>query len=519
MQSLLFFTCLTHTHPHTHTQIQTHSHTRKHIHTHTHTHTQIQTHTHTHSHSCQGTTLNFKINCDKADGQFYVTPRRKYSSVRELIQTHRNVPLKSKAKPGAKIFLTNPIPPSNSLPSPSSPAAPNTLPAPWVEYFDETYRRTYYHNPLTRQTVWDRPKAPLPQPTEQRPRPHSMSTMPDPNQRRGAPASPRLGGRRGDRPLPELPPKDLSPSRGLPPSLPPKEPSPGPAATMPRQFPRHDVPPLPSRNEPSSHSRNRPLPTLPPKNEPMSRGSIPPLPAKDGAFPPLPVRDRDMPGRDPGRGMSHLPNRDFPPLPSKDVSPLPTKDMPPLPPKDDRPLPFLPPKEPANNFASPPPPPVVLGRQRHQMESEPAAVPPLPSKGPPAPPPPPPIITAEAAPPTGGGPPPPPPPPAIGVPPPPLPPTVPSEQIARAKTMPSKSKPPPVDPSSGRPFDATDLLKGKSLLKKRAESDLPPPPKSSGGMGDLLSNAIDQRLTSIRSAMYESDDEDIEEVDEWDDDD
>ena len=443
------------------------------------------------------------------------------------------MPLKSKAKPGAKIYLTNPIPSSNnSLLSPVS----NALPAPWVEFFDENYKRTYFHNPLTKQTVWDRPKGP-PQPGEPRPRPHSVSTIPDPmTQRRGASVSPRLGGRR-DRPLPELPPKDTSPSRGPPPMLPHKEPSPGPAATMPRQFPRNDAPSLPSR-EPSSQSRTRPLPNLPPRNDP--RGGMPPLPAKD---PPLPTRD-NMPSRSlPGRGMPPLPAKDMPPLPTrdremppvptrdrempplpakdiprlpvKDIPPLPAKDMPPLPPKDDKPIPFLPPKEPTNNFAPP-----SFGR--HQMESnEPAGMPPLPSKGPPAPPPPP-IIMTEAAPPpppAGGGPPPPPPPPAVGVPPPPLPPTLSSQQPPRAKTMPSKSRPPPVDPSSGRPFDASDLLKGKSLLKKRLESDLPPPPKSSGGMGDLLSSAIDQRLTSIRSAMEESDDEDFDEMDEWDDDD
>ena len=60
------------------------------------------------------------------------------------------------------------------------------------------------------------------------------------------------------------------------------------------------------------------------------------------------------------------------------------------------------------------------------------------------------------------------------------------------------------------------------MLKKKEEEDEPQQPRGGGGgLHDVFSNALDQRLTSIRSAMTTSDDEDtdIEEVDDddWDD--
>lgn len=84
-------------------------------------------------------------------------------------------------------------------------------------------------------------------------------------------------------------------------------------------------------------------------------------------------------------------------------------------------------------------------------------------------------------------------------------------------SVPQKETPPPA--AGGRPFSANDLQLAKTLLKRKEEEFSQPKP-SGGGLHDVFSNALDQRLTSIRSAMTTSDDEDtdIEEVDDdWDD--
>lgn len=85
-------------------------------------------------------------------------------------------------------------------------------------------------------------------------------------------------------------------------------------------------------------------------------------------------------------------------------------------------------------------------------------------------------------------------------------------------SVPQKETPPPA--AGGRPFSANDLQLAKTLLKRKEEEEFSQPKSSGGGLHDVFSNALDQRLTSIRSAMTTSDDEDtdIEEVDDdWDD--
>lgn len=464
--------------------------------------------THTHSYSCNGSTLNFKINKDANDGQYFVTPRRKYFSVRELLETHRTSPLKSKAKPGAKIYLLYPI-----QAVPSSPLS-NALPAPWQEFFDEGYKRPYYYNPETRQTVWTRPKAeapPLPPGGNRTTRSKTMNNrpLPVPNEieksgSRSASltvsSSPKTGRHQtmSTRPLPTLPPKNNTSVSGPPPVLPPKDSSPGPPPLRQTNRP----PPLPSKND---------QPSLPPPSQPNQRH---PAARSERPLPTLPPKNDT-------RGPPPLPVKDDPSLPS-----LPPKAMPPLPPKDDKPLPVPPGM--SNNVSTAPPSSGKM-KMKRPTEYEDMPVPRLPSKTPsdssssvPQAPPPPLVV---APPPQGGGGavPPPPPIPSGGIPAPPPPPPClppPSPLPERATTQQKKSPAPARQESAegGRPFTANDLLAGKSLLKKRTEP-INPPKKNTGGMGNLLSNAIDLRLTSIRSAVGSDEESDCEEADEWDDDD
>ena len=120
----------------------------------------------------------------------------------------------------------------------------------------------------------------------------------------------------------------------------------------------------------------------------------------------------------------------------------------------------------------------------------------------------------------------PPPPPAVGVPPPPpLPPAgppPPSPMMPHSpKNDPSKSLEPPGSPSSGRPFSANDLSQARTLLKKRDAPDpgLKKNPVASGIAG-VFANAIDERMSSIRKAVVDSDSDEseFEEVDDedWD---
>ena len=398
--------------------------------------------------SCETSILNFKINCEPTTGMYFVTPRKKYQTVRELLETHRTVPLKSKARQGAKIYLLHPITTqeilqalntikqNQPLPSPTSPAP---LPPPWKEFFDKNHKRPYFYNPDTRQTVWERPKAveskasrlqkastldsrngprPLPnvpeEPISNKPRLSLDSNIggarigmgKSPNRsmdRRGLPnlppKSPSVNKQDATPPFGDTPPRSVKSERQLP-GLPPKEGSPGP---------RGSVPKLP----PKEISRDTPLPPLPPKDA--------------TPFPPLPEKVPSLPNKEPPSPLSYnapptLPPKDrtlsssLPPLPPKDLSQTtPTISLPPLPPKDsssdapeghthrlprERPTEYedtiFPSPNTQRSMAAPLPPPISLN-------SIPAP-PPMPEMG---------VSTPPLGP--GGGPPPPPPIPPEGL--------------------------------------------------------------------------------------------------------
>lgn len=61
-----------------------------------------------------GKVLNFKI-VDSGGQEFYITPRRKFPSIRALLDTYKTTPLKSKKHADCKIFLLNPIPVDRKL--------------------------------------------------------------------------------------------------------------------------------------------------------------------------------------------------------------------------------------------------------------------------------------------------------------------------------------------------------------------------------------------------------------------
>ena len=322
--------------------------------------------------SCEKSILNFKIHRDASDGKYFVTPKKKFSTVKELLETHRKVPLKSKARAGAKIFLLHPITrtdiqmaldvikqkqESQSIPSPL-PTSPAPLPPPWKEYFDKNHQRPYYYNPDTRETAWDRPKGDSPK-QKRNQKSHTIdnrSSRPLPNVPEESLSKPRLSldpgvvtrqgtsprpSRRGheQRALPDLPSKSPSVSsrRETVPQLPPKD-----VNTSPAHLHRGSVPNLPPK-------QLEQRPSLPTPN-------LPPLPSKNtSSLPPLPEKLPSLPKKDPASPLSvpELPPKDFsssgqngynpsasslPPLPRKDSSSLsstnPTISLPPLPPKE-----------------------------------------------------------------------------------------------------------------------------------------------------------------------------------------
>ncbi len=348
--------------------------------------------------SCENSILNFKINRDPNDGKYFVTPKKKFSTVKELLEVHQKFPLKSKARAGAKIYLLHPITKTDiqmilemvkqkqesnqSMLSPPSPR-PEPLPHPWKEYFDKNHQRPYFYNPETKQTLWDRPKGesaqqkriqksntldnrtsrPLPNVPEEssfiKPR-HSLDT--EALTRQGT--SPRVDKRQ--RALPQLPPKS--------PSTPRRECSLDSGTKSP-STPRRDIsldsgmqvpqlPPKDPNNFSPTHHRGS-LPDLPPKHVdhrpslplPSKDANLPPLPSKGTTnVPKLPEKVPSLPKKDPISPLNvpELPSKDIsgkngyksqassnaflPPLPRKDSSPLslpnPTISLPPLPPKD-----------------------------------------------------------------------------------------------------------------------------------------------------------------------------------------
>ena len=255
--------------------------------------------------SCQGALLNFKINVDPQDHRYYVTPKRKCQTVAELVACHKIHPLRSKQRAGAKIYLLHPIAPIS------------VLPPPWEEFFDDRYNRSYYFNPQTQVTTWERPKSE----SSHRPSlsvpsvaksPSSPSQLNVPgarpksasghgsaelsskistsaNTRSKTPGSLRRG------PLPEVPTTKNPPSKRGPPALPAKE--------VPT---RQTLPRLPAKEPSSSRTVSEPkaIPPLPPKV--LESKSLPRLPPKESALPQLPpkLNDRQPPA---------LPNKE-PPL-------------------------------------------------------------------------------------------------------------------------------------------------------------------------------------------------------------
>ena len=325
--------------------------------------------------------------------KYYVSPKKKCSSVKEVLETHRTFPLRSKARAGAKIFLVYPITPSDVQRIKSQTPVNNALPSPWKEYYDERRKKLYYHNPQTGQTVWERPKAltqdppPLSKPKNRTSRSFPDRPLPDLPENNPVTLSPnpqKQTNPRGrsqkeirresapilSRPLPELPPKSpilpkhdipSSPRRDEPPQnsnrrftpqLPPKDTSTGVQLKQPyssskfgqKQPPSKDLPALPSKtpnntkNIPRLPSKEQPYPPLPSKEQ----SCPPPLPSKEQTYPPLPSKEKSLPP---------LPSKEqkYPPLPSKEQScpPLPTKEksLPPLPSKNNTDLPSLPRKD------------------------------------------------------------------------------------------------------------------------------------------------------------------------------
>lgn len=450
----------------------------------------------------------------------------------------------------------------------------NELPPGWAEHWHLQYKRYYYYNEQTGQSVWERPKAPPPTKTP--------PPLPLPNR----------GRRMSSRPLPSVPMAVNTENMNY-------EPIDAPTNIVRRESskkrgrgrPQQPLPAIPGQGEVkqngyhsstlpsrrSSSSSDRDLPPLPPKEDtPVFKRNLPPLPPKEDA----PVIRRDHPLKEqtnppgvPTRGGSSAPGnvnrppipipespsrgessqdkvqRSLPPLPPKEDTPerrssvkprpktphKPTPSLqngvPPLPPKEDsKPLPPLPPKADESTGPPPPQPPLKTSQAKskrkkvveyedtvllHQPDGKPKSttqpfVPPLPDKEPPPPP-------------VAGGPPPPPPPPAVGVPVPPPPPSAPPPPSpligkSRGPSLSVSTPSPQGSPNTGRPFTATDLASQRTLLKKREAESLDSRRNTTpSGMAGVFANAIDMRRKAIVDSDSEpSDFEDVEDDDDWD---
>ena len=284
--------------------------------------------------------LNFKINVDPQDHRYFVTPKRKFQSVGELVAGHKQHPLRSKQRAGAKIFLLHPIAPISPLPSP------------WVEYFDSRYNRPYFFNPQTQETVWERPK----------PDPSARQSLSVPSVAKTLPSQSQHGS-------PGTRPKSAS-IHGSTESLSKSSASAKARTKTTSASKRGPLPELPTKNPPSK----RELPALPAKEVPATRQTLPRLPAKE----PSPVTSMARTAAEP---------KLIPPLPpkvpeSKSFPRLPPKEspMPQLPPKlNDRQPPVLPDKEPPLENGRP------TGRKAKLYEYEETILkipPKLPDKGP-----------------------------------------------------------------------------------------------------------------------------------------
>lgn len=273
-----------------------------------------------------------------------MTPKKKFCTVKELLETHKTSPLKSKARAGAKIFLLHPITASevqtviNTVkqkqsqdhPPPQSSSLPEPLPSPWKEYFDKNHHRPYFYNPQTRETVWERPKSAkklLKANTLDSRSSRPLPTIPDGSLNTPRHSldsgvslrSPRTLNRLSKPGLPDLPPKSPSSRRHSDIASTNRQLQSKGVSTGIEQQPHAMVPKLPSKDPPSVSVKD--VPPLPPKDS----STLPPLPqkipSKDSSSLPVP----SLPPKNP--------TTDLPPLPPKDPSPISTS-LPPLPPKD-----------------------------------------------------------------------------------------------------------------------------------------------------------------------------------------
>lgn len=417
------------------------------------------------------------------------------------------------------------------------PAAEPALPPPWIEAYHDKYKRNYYFNPETGESVWERPKPPSKSRAQSLPA-HSPQMIPTHQQKL------KTTSRLGSRPLPSIPDGRVStPSHDQA-----QESSQGAASAFgkrraggPHPQRGNSQPSFPAMS--SAEERNGPLslpshrPQMGPGEERQSR-ALPPLPPKNATE--TRVDNTAPQSRHPAReNLSRQPTQpEMPSLPARDAKPLP-----PLPPKEDKPMPPLPAKEAKAS------PAVEEGRRQrravveyedhvlpvdsnsvdsgeasHQLKGSP---PPLPDKE--SEPLPPPLPNKDS---TGGAPPlpdkgalpplpekaapPPPPPPAIGSPPPPPPPVLPpsSPSVSLHKLNPQDSP----SLSDGRPFNAGDLQAAKNLLKKSPNLPRHPVTSDRGGMADIFASAIDTRMSSIRKATSgDSSESEFEDVDDdWD---
>ncbi|XP_064400015.1 uncharacterized protein LOC135346353 isoform X2 [Halichondria panicea] len=489
--------------------------------------------------------LNFKINCEK--GQYFISPKKRFKSVQELITFYHSHGIRSKKAGNSHILLVHPIPVDPAMEKhyqeireqkvaarQAEPPASTALLPGWSEHWHNGYNKTYYYNGETGQSLWEKPLAP---PTQQSPPPvlekgSSRSSMRD----RPLPIVP--GGVGGVRRVNGEGSEDSNTI--------------GRRSSLAKKYSRKQMPipstpsgsqTLPHRKK-SSGISDRELPPLPPKEEtPPPKRTMPPLPPKESSDvrgessapgiasrPPMPI-----PG---SRSSQDLQQKSIPALPRKEdtrggmrspkpIPPLPPSKTvvqnghPPLPPKADQPMPPLPPKadEPLPVHLQPP-----QQRPKRKKVIEYEDIVPLRQPSPKAPPkkvpPPLPEKDLEAA---TSGPPPPPPPPAIGAPPPPpLPPMAPPSpspaQLPKLRAATMNTPSPQSSPgSSGRPFNAGDLASQRHMLKKRESLPEEGKKEELSGFASLFASAIDTRRKAIEDSDSESDFDDVEDDDDWDD--
>lgn len=301
--------------------------------------------------SYNGTTSSYKINCD--NNQYYINTKKRFDSVKQLLEFYRNAPIKSKQRE-EEIYLLYPIPVDMELELQFEKQAESkkatkvdrdeeALPEPWKQYYSQEHRRYYYYNPLTEATVWERPRVsskeerkcmtlPPRRSTKIRPLPEvppstaavtldsdvpSSSTFATKRSSRESTSEQEQGKKVSmkDRALPSIPPRETTR-----PQLPlPKEDSAPQQPTQPNFRERRSSP---AKDGPRAGPASAPVPS----REEGSARSLPPLPEKEDAeqkpLPPLPARSGESAG-------PKLP----PSLPTKEDSGK--KALPSLPPKNE----------------------------------------------------------------------------------------------------------------------------------------------------------------------------------------